>query len=573
MRKICINQQKEIKLMPLFRNNISNNGKWSKIKEIPLSKDLNNKNNITLKSNSEIKENYEGIFSFVFYYRKSLEDFKKSIYYIGLIIYAEIIHNIKYFENYSMIIYTDKYTAVNILTKIFSNYENIIIAIVKWNKYTIDNEKIEGSILRCLRFNALEAFPNSDIYVRDADTIFTSEIRNLQYALESRIINDYRPLLIEKIGYFEIKFIEEAKKNPHFPILLGISLSYKREWHSDFLLNYSLTIKNKTERGQRFRNYPKKFYFDSPFGIYAGFTNFLKSRPTDIWTYFYDYINRHYKLYNGQISDKHLWILDIGKDERIIIFTLIVRHLEKCFFFHLSLQSFNSFEYFSKENMNKRKQNLENFKKNFKKNFFERKMSQKHVSRYLICNMIIEPIVLLNLGNVKGENPITYNYEVRNLNIMSELLNPNYIEAAFSKNITENMVSNNLCKMKRNNINKSINEFYTEQFRKFSELYLAWLKSIYNIPIENLKKNINQIVSSKSKEEGYINSYNGLSLTKFNNPPSLIPKSNINNSKSLKVNSTNKNNSGSLKVNSTNKNNSGSLYRTYRSFISSFKFL
>ena len=30
--------------------------------------------------------------------------------------------------------------------------------------------------------------------------------------------------------------------------------------------------------------------FRPPFGIFGGFTNFKKNRPTDLWTYSFDYI-------------------------------------------------------------------------------------------------------------------------------------------------------------------------------------------------------------------------------------------------------------------------------------------
>jgi hypothetical protein len=66
--------------------------------------------NIKFLSKNHIVD-YSGLFSFVLYYRNNIESFINSPYYIGLLIYAEIIHTNDFFKDYGMVIYTDKSTS------------------------------------------------------------------------------------------------------------------------------------------------------------------------------------------------------------------------------------------------------------------------------------------------------------------------------------------------------------------------------------------------------------------------------------------------------------------------------
>ena len=138
-------------------------------KIVPLCNYSNNSINFEKEGNIKFLSknpifNYNALFSFVLYYRKDIESFINSRYYIGLLIYAEIIHTNDFFKDYGMVIYTDKSTS-EILKKFFSIYEKCIIGIVTWPKFSIGYE-IEDTVLRCLRFHALEAFPDSDIFIR-----------------------------------------------------------------------------------------------------------------------------------------------------------------------------------------------------------------------------------------------------------------------------------------------------------------------------------------------------------------------------------------------------------------------
>ena len=89
---------------------------------VPLCNYSNNKINFEKEGNIKFLSknpifNYNALFSFVLYYREK-DPFISSRYYIGLLIYAEIIHNNYFFKDYGMVIYTDKST-YEILKDIF----------------------------------------------------------------------------------------------------------------------------------------------------------------------------------------------------------------------------------------------------------------------------------------------------------------------------------------------------------------------------------------------------------------------------------------------------------------------
>jgi hypothetical protein len=53
--------------------------------------------NIHLKYNNPY-EPYTGLFSFAIYFEGSVEEFKNSPYFIGLLLYAEFIHKLAFFK-------------------------------------------------------------------------------------------------------------------------------------------------------------------------------------------------------------------------------------------------------------------------------------------------------------------------------------------------------------------------------------------------------------------------------------------------------------------------------------------
>lgn len=419
---------------------------------------------------------YSGLFSFVLYYRDDLNNFFNSKYYIGLLIYAEIIHRNIFFDNYAMVIYTDENT-FKILKPAFSIYEKIIIAIVNWPKFAID-DKIENTILRCLRFHSLEAFPNSDIFIRDADTIFPTEIFSINHAyqmgvkgkLDGNEINDYRIYMIDKIGKWEETFIKKFKEDESYKIIIGVNLTYIKNWHTEIPFetnDYNIAGFYLTSSLLRYR---------SPAGVFAGFINFKKDRPTDLWVYSFDYINSHYQIKNGQISNLE-FERSIGKDERIILFTIIAKYWSLCYFF--TIYYTDDIEYYTNNNIiTKREHNS--------------------VSK---CNNIMNYHELLNLGKVEYKHKNNNEYSKKHIKVWTKILDPDFILLSYNKKITSELLNSDrysIClKIKNTDLEKTFNQFYQEIFKDFSKKYLEWLYIIRNTSkeqiLEELKKNYSSI--------------------------------------------------------------------------------
>ena len=297
----------------------------------PLCSKFPEQGSVTFTSNEKDIDSYDGLFSFAFYAHNVIDfgvyarnSVKASKYGRGLKAYCEFINTNPFFEKWAIIIYVDEWTyeVLNFLKL----YPKVIIAIVKWNQFTVTADKkpnkIEGTVFRTLRFQALEAFPRSTICVRDADTIFnTGEVTEKD---------------TENIGNWEKQFIEMWYTEGS-PILLGVFLNYLKMWHTDFPFIFPLKNVDLLEK-KRFNSKTSnsQLYFRSPAGVLAGFTNFTNKRPTDIWVYSFDYIALHYKLYNSpfgkQISNQRFWILNVGKDERILIFIMLVKYWNITYF-------------------------------------------------------------------------------------------------------------------------------------------------------------------------------------------------------------------------------------------------
>ena len=297
----------------------------------PLCSKFPEQGSVTFTSNEKDIDSYDGLFSFAFYAHSFFNPSEK--YGRGLKAYCEFINTNPFFEKWGVIIYVDEWTYE--LLKFLKLYPKVIIAIVKWNQFIITTDKkpnkIEGTVFRTLRFQALEAFPRSTICVRDADTIFNT--------------GDVTEKDTENIGNWEKQFIEMWYTEGS-PILLGVFLNYLKMWHTDFPFIFPLKKEDYTgseiigqkQGKERFNTNTNntQLYFRSPAGVLAGFTNFTTKRPNDIWLYSFDYIVLHYKLYNSpsgkQISNERFWILNVGKDERILIFIMLVKYWNITYF-------------------------------------------------------------------------------------------------------------------------------------------------------------------------------------------------------------------------------------------------
>ena len=502
---------------------------------IPLCSQFPEEGTIDFYSSREI-DDYEGLFSFVLYYNEDIESFKRTKYYSGLLIYIEIVHRIPFFKNYGVVIYTDEYTFA-MLRPLLLMYPKTILAITHWPQFQI-NYRITGTVLRCLRFQALEAFPTSHILVRDADTLFVPEIVGLEHIYSrgykatdmetGALIEDYRIYLIEKIGAWEQQFIEMWFRE-RTPLLFGVDITYKSDWHADFpfiwprknlvdtnpnLGKKDRFFKPEEELSGRFRNYTKKsglqLFIEAPAGIFAGFTNFTNSRPDDLWVYSFDYIQTHFKLVNTShgknISNTQLWINSVGKDERILIFVMLIKYWALCFFLPIKYV-INNTQVFYKDD-------------------------------FISKNNDFKPIV--NIGTVKYKKGIQN--MTNHLTMWSTILYKEYLPDAFNKKLDAKSYDQwkgahyiaegpfLFDPLEESNVGKTINQIYSEHFHKFASVYISWLQEIMSKPEANISAMINTLMNAE-RLNGYTNDYVKISPNNFYEPPTRVLPSRLNKTK------------------------------------------
>lgn len=472
-------------------------------------------------------QNFEGLFSFTLYFNDTYAEFIQSHYYCGLFIYAELIHNHPEFKSFGMVIYTDKRSHAH-LQKAFSAYPKVIYGVTNWTAFA-RKDTIEGTILRCMRFQAVEAFPNSMICTRDADTVFTTEIMTAEDAYrkgykgktaDGTVIDDYRPFLAQKIGDWEEEFIKFWKVEGS-PINLGTNFNYHMRWHKEFPFVYS--IKNVSEKygrtqynitqehGGRFHDYyletKLKLVLDAPVGIYAGFTNFAAARPSDLWSLSFDYITSHYLLVdfrnNKIISNARVTFIDmVGKDERIVLFAMIPKYLKLCYFFCLEYYGSDWVYYLP--------------------------------GIYNPSNKYVKFTELLDFGKVKDFSTKFINPN-GNVSINTILLSPNHIKTIYEAmyhpidELEHDPVSPaNYRKQMR--IKKEIaeeeektgkpverqtfNNLFQQKFGEFSAKYKAWISQLMAIPEANMDTRLKNIIKMH-RIKGYTNNYRSLEESDF----------------------------------------------------------
>lgn len=439
-------EDKKLRLAPIKRKlkNLGDNASQialerSRQKVIrPLCSKFPEQGSVTFTSNEKDIDSYDGLFSFAFYAHSFFNPSEK--YGRGLKAYCEFINTNPFFEKWGVIIYVDEWTYE--LLKFLKLYPKVIIAIVKWNQFTITTDKkpnkIEGTVFRTLRFQALEAFPKSTICVRDADTIFNNGQVNEKDT--------------ENIGKWEKQFIEMWYAEGS-PILLGVFLNYLKMWHTDFPFIFPLKKEDaigsqifaQKQGKERFNSNTKntQLYFRSPAGVLAGFTNFTTKRPNDIWLYSFDYIVLHYKLYNSpsgkKISNLEFWINQVGKDERIIIFIMLVKYWNITYFLTINYGSTSEGNLLDSQ---------------YLPAAFQKKISL--------------------------DDTIGYAREMKNMKM----------------NIPE---SNFL--VKEINVGKTVDQLYKEHFHDFADHYLVWLNRITDKSEEEVSQNLRPIMNKYPRLE------------------------------------------------------------------------
>ena len=297
---------------------------------------------------------------------ESLETNIKRIYLQGLLKYAELTTE-PAFENWKVVIYTDKYTInyfQNIHQQIMSDtvsnvidileyyhwlklysHPNVAILCVTMPAYSMNNvgEIVEYSVIRIARFHAFQLFPDVPVFVRDADTLFT---KNPSYLFLKNDI--YSEAMSEEDKSFlynwEETFYENFKaKKEEYKFCIGVNNSYKKEWHYD----------------------PDKN--TESLGIFAGFVSSLGNiQPwTDgtLWNSCMEYLQKHASMVkiNSLPRNNNLYIKNnktkkianniskyyrshsmiyktyIGKDEQVLIFNILPMIFHITYFYYLDI--------------------------------------------------------------------------------------------------------------------------------------------------------------------------------------------------------------------------------------------
>jgi len=516
------------------------------ITSIPISSEFPEEGHVDFITRLPDIQNFEGLFSFTLYYNSSYEEFLASHYYCGLFIYAELIHHHPEFKSFGMVIYTDKRSQDH-LQKAFSAYPKVIYGVTNWSSFA-EGDAIEGTILRCMRFQAVEAFPQSIICTRDADTIFTTEIMTAEDAYrkgfkgktpDGTVIDDYRPFLAQKIGDWEAEFIKFWKAEGS-PINIGTNFNYHMRWHQELPFVYS--IKNVSEKygfrtpsfngarlniskeqGGRFSDYYNetklRLVLNAPVGIYAGFTNFAAARPSDLWSRSFDYITSHYLLVDHEkrkiISNARVTFIDmVGKDERIVLFAMIPKYHKLCYFFCLEYYGSDWVYYLP--------------------------------GLYNPSNKYVKFTELLDFGKVKDFSSKFMNPS-GNVSINTILLSPDYIKTIYESlyhptDELEHEPRNHVDYVKQNRIRQKLEEdkktglpierhtfnyYFQQKFDEFSTTYNSWISELMTIPEANMDERIKKIIRMQ-RIKGYRNDYRSLNESDF-----FVPVKRIHPRKSL----------------------------------------
>ena len=183
------------------------------------------------------------------------------------------------------------------------------------------------------------------------------------------------------------------------------------------------------------------------------------------------YIVLHYKLFNNKISNRDSYILDIGKDERIIIFIMLVKYWNITYFLTIDLEDYN----------------------------------------------LLNPDYLRS-AFIQKVNPETI---------------VNYTRKVEKFNTSRHKVSHTNHFIENKNIGKTVNQVFKEHFHLFAEQYLLWFNTIMTKPEEEIKQIFNEIKQMKrepTSSELYLydlSSYKTLSSNNFYEEPHRILQSSL----------------------------------------------
>lgn len=162
------------------------------------------------------------VFSFT-YYLPPEKKFRDSVYHKGLMAYAEMVQRAEFSKTTGMIIYTDRFTLSHLDAEFsLESNPNVIFAVVDWPYFYDQRGITEGTIMRTMRYQAVDNFLHANIHVRDADTLFIAKMTNVRFSeiviqWESAYLNSFSPKIVG-MGY---------------QILIGADYSYKGYYHKN----------------------------------------------------------------------------------------------------------------------------------------------------------------------------------------------------------------------------------------------------------------------------------------------------------------------------------------------------
>jgi hypothetical protein len=282
-----------------------------------------------------------GIFSFSYYYRPQPSRGNKNVQYAEVA--AKFYTYIKGmteqtkltelagspFAGWKTVIYTDNATiqALPSLPTSFGNqatptplppaneaaralfsHPNVIIALCEWPEYSQiqTGESIDGIILRVMRHKALMDFAAVPVFVRDADTYFTSELFQDNY--------------FERLQAWETSLLQNQQASGK-PFLVAGTPTYVRQWHAN----------------------RKGGIFKSP-GVLAGLVNSLGGisewASGELWDQSLSYIRGYCRIHiEAQALSNIYEPTYVGKDEQIMIFVWIPALLDRTFFLYFDFHN------------------------------------------------------------------------------------------------------------------------------------------------------------------------------------------------------------------------------------------
>ncbi len=334
---------------------------------------------------------WEDVFSFSFYFlptSSNPNEIYETIYYKGLIAYAKMVISKELKETMGMIVYTNEFTFPYLMEAFNLNkHSNILLAIPSWPAFTVPGGPkdpaagLEHTVLRTLRYHAVELFPNANVHMRDADTLFVPmmkyndfydivlnwEMAYLRFTIPKitkegkQIILGTFDLYKQKTYHLNLPYPVEFSVPPRIPPYSNEVEQYAAPKPNPYRFLY--VRENKGKVIPFFSYLKKKYMFDPEQGLYAGFVSVLKDRRgiEDFWERCVRYMVERYRMVTNPEDGKRILSNDlirsykqlptgtlswrtrthyaIGKDERMLLYAIIPEFLKATFFFYIPYSS------------------------------------------------------------------------------------------------------------------------------------------------------------------------------------------------------------------------------------------